>query len=243
MLSERNWKLDSVLRLALGIFFCLCVGTLLAALVRGKVDPQTPLSVAQIIISGLTFQGAAIVLTWRFLRENQSTWLTGFGLQTRPIKAVSLGVLACIVFLPAGWGLQIVSIQVMHFLGIEASVQPTLLAMRNSGSTAQLAALGVVVILLAPLAEELLFRGILYPSLKRTGYPQIALWATSSLFALIHFNLAAFLPLLLLALTLTWLYEETDNLVAPITAHVVFNAINFGRFLIDNSSYKFPGQS
>jgi membrane protease YdiL (CAAX protease family) len=32
--------------------------------------------------------------------------------------------------------------------------------------------------------------------------------------------------LFLLALVLTWLYEKTDNLLAPITAHAFFNAVN-----------------
>ena len=30
-----------------------------------------------------------------------------------------------------------------------------------------------------------------------------------------------------LALALTWLYERTDNLLAPITAHALFNAANY----------------
>ncbi len=30
-----------------------------------------------------------------------------------------------------------------------------------------------------------------------------------------------------LALVLTWLYEKTDNLLAPIAAHSLFNALNF----------------
>gem|GEM_PF-4763486 len=34
------------------------------------------------------------------------------------------------------------------------------------------------------------------------------------------------LPLFVFALALTWLYEKTDNLLAPITAHALFNAGN-----------------
>jgi membrane protease YdiL (CAAX protease family) len=47
------------------------------------------------------------------------------------------------------------------------------------------------------------------------------------LFALIHFNFAIFLPLQLLAVILVWVYERTDNLLAPIAAHATFNAVNF----------------
>ena len=40
-------------------------------------------------------------------------------------------------------------------------------------------------------------------------------------------------PLLLLALLLTWLYEKSGNLLAPISAHVAFNALNFVVFFSD----------
>jgi membrane protease YdiL (CAAX protease family) len=38
--------------------------------------------------------------------------------------------------------------------------------------------------------------------------------------------------LLLLALLLVWLYEYTDNLLAPLTAHALFNAINLVIFFV-----------
>ena len=50
--------------------------------------------------------------------------------------------------------------------------------------------------LLAPVAEELLFRGILYPAIKQAGFPRLALWGTSLLFAAMHMNLVTFVPLL-----------------------------------------------
>ena len=37
-------------------------------------------------------------------------------------------------------------------------------------------------------------------------------------------NAPTFVPLFVFALALTWLYERTDNLLAPITAHALFNA-------------------
>ena len=64
-------------------------------------------------------------------------------------------------------------------------------------------------------------------AIKQAGHPRIALWGASLAFAAIHVNLATFLPLLLLALILTWLYETTGNLLAPIAAHSLFNTMNF----------------
>jgi len=244
VLSAKNWKLDSGLRLALGVFLCLCVGSLLVALVRGPVDPNAPPSVARILVSALTFQGAAIALTWRFLREHRTGWNAGFGFDHQGLKAFGWGVLLVVLFLPLGWGLQMASIKAMNVFGWSPTEQLPLVALRNSGSPPQLIALGIVTILLAPLAEELLFRGVLYPTVKQFGFPRAALWGSSALFAVIHFNVAIFIPLLLLAVLLVWLYEKTDNLLAPIAAHVTFNAINFALFFVaEDFVRKLPGQS
>ena len=75
-----------------------------------------------------------------------------------------------------------------------------------------------------PAAEETLFRGIIYPTIKQAGFPKLAIWVTSIAFATIHLNAETFLPLLVLALLLILLYEKTNNLLAPVTAHAVFNA-------------------
>jgi membrane protease YdiL (CAAX protease family) len=42
-----------------------------------------------------------------------------------------------------------------------------------------------------------------------------------------HFNMAAFVPLVLLAVILTFLYESSGSLLTPIATHSMFNAANF----------------
>jgi membrane protease YdiL (CAAX protease family) len=79
---------------------------------------------------------------------------------------------------------------------------------------------------LAPVAEEFIFRGTLYPFIKQLGWPKLALVGVSFLFALIHLNAPTFVPLFVLALAFTWLYEKTDCLLAPIAAHSLFNTAN-----------------
>lgn len=223
-----------MLRLLLGVFFCLCIGSLLTQLVRGAADPQTPPSVGRVLISAVCFQLGIVALVWRFLYEHKVGWVNGFGFQRSWLKALGLGALVIGLFLPVGWMLQNLSLRLMEQLGLEPSVQLALQALKNSGSTGELVALGIVTVLLAPVAEETLFRGVLYPTVKQYGFPRAALWGTSVLFALIHFNVAIFVPLLLLALLLVWLYEKTDNLLAPIAAHITFNAVNFAMFFIIN---------
>lgn len=232
MLSEKNWKLESVLRLVVGVLICQCVGGLLLSLLRGNVDPNAAPNVGRTVVGALCFQLVTIGLAWRFLREHQVSWLGGFGFRRDLPKAIGLGAVAVGLFLPIGWGLMSFSVTMMEKIGIEPSLQLAMQALKNSSSTLQLVALGIATIILAPIAEEILFRGVLYPTVKQHGFPRAALWGTSVLFALIHFNVAIFLPLLLLAVLLVWLYEKTDNLLAPIAAHATFNAVNFAMFFL-----------
>jgi len=75
-------------------------------------------------------------------------------------------------------------------------------------------------------AEEFIFRGLLYPLVKQLGSPRFAWFGVNALFALIHLDAGTLVPLFVLALALTWLYERTDNLLAPIAGHSLFNVAN-----------------
>ncbi len=81
---------------------------------------------------------------------------------------------------------------------------------------------------LAPVAEELLFRGILQSMVRRyTHSPWFAILAASMLFVLVHAPYWHTMPALLaLSLVLGYNYERTGRLLAPIVIHVCFNVIN-----------------
>jgi uncharacterized protein len=232
VLSPKPWKPEAVLRLLLGIFLCVAIGALLTLLMRGASGSKAELSLGRMLAGVLSFQGAALVLVWRFVREHDLSWTEAFGLRNRQSRALLLGALAVGLFLPIGQLLQILSINILTRLHLDPTAQPAVEALRLASHGPGLMAFGLVTVIVAPLAEELVFRGIFYPAIKYAGFPRLALWGTAVIFAAIHFNLAIFLPLLLLALVLTWLYEKTDNLLATIAAHSLFNAINLGWFFL-----------
>ena len=84
----------------------------------------------------------------------------------------------------------------------------------------------ILAVLVAPVSEEFIFRGYLYGVLKRYGGGLASLFFTSVLFALLHLNVPALLPLFLLACTFTLAYEMTGSLLVPMTMHALFNALN-----------------
>ncbi|NJN05163.1 MAG: CPBP family intramembrane metalloprotease, partial [Rhodobacteraceae bacterium] len=142
-------------------------------------------------------------------------------------RAVLTGALACVLVLPVVLGINHLSMELLTSVEVEAVAQPAVRALQSVESPWLKVYFGVVAVCVAPVAEELFFRGILYPTIKQGGYPRVALWGTSLFFAAIHANLMTFLPLTALALLFVWLYERTNNLLAPMAAHCTFNLVNF----------------
>ncbi len=230
ILISKPWPLEGFSRRLLIWMVCAYSGLFLGMWVQQLSGVGTAgISIWRVVVASLSFQGAGLILVARFLREHQVNWAEAFGLTNRLGKAVLLGVIVALIFLPLGWGLQQASALVMTHLPhkLEPQEQLPVYVLRVSMSWAGRATLGAAAILLAPVAEEILFRGILYPAVKQAGFPRLALWGTTLLFAAVHMNLVTFVPLTVLALVLTALYERTNNLLAPITAHALFNALNF----------------
>lgn len=80
--------------------------------------------------------------------------------------------------------------------------------------------------LVAPLAEEVLFRGYIYAVVKRYAGPVFSIVVVGLLFAVVHLNLAALWPLWLFAILLTLAYEFSGSLWVPVGIHALFNTFN-----------------
>jgi uncharacterized protein len=90
------------------------------------------------------------------------------------------------------------------------------------------AAIGValVVVLLAPLCEEIVYRGLLWGALERLAVPRwVPFVATTLLFALAHFELARTPLLFVVALPIAMARLRTGRLAASIVAHQVNNLL------------------
>jgi membrane protease YdiL (CAAX protease family) len=228
VLLRRSWQVESVLRRLLGALGCVYGGFLVGAWIQ-KCAGAEEVSTRQTIISSLCSHGAMLVLAGCLLREHGVGWAEGFGLRHRLGQAMLVGAVAAGVLFPLTQQLDkalVLILERLPGLGVQPEVQQAVKVIQQAVFWPSRLALGLMAIVLAPVAEELLFRGILYPWIKQAGFPRLALWGTAILFAAIHINLVLFVPLLVLALALTALYEWSDNLLAPIVAHSVFNALN-----------------
>ena len=81
-------------------------------------------------------------------------------------------------------------------------------------------------LLVAPVAEELFFRGVAYNAWERERGPWVAVVGSAALFAAIHSSLFALVPIFALGVMLALLYRRTGSLAANIALHAGFNTIS-----------------
>ena len=235
MQTDRQWKLEAVLVLGAGLMISLSFGMLLS-LALHRVEPD--LSVSQekfwaFVISGVSFQGAGLALAHFFLKQHELTWAEFLGLKGPNLRrATLLGVVTAALVIPLTLFLNKQAGRLITFFQGTPEIQPTMQVLQLSVSLGQRLCFGAAAILVAPVVEEVLFRGILYRTIKQQGHPMLGLFLSSLLFGAIHANLMTLIPLAFLAAVLALLYDRTNNLMAPILAHSLFNAVNLFIFLL-----------
>lgn len=237
-LLQGRWRFGDGLRRAaimMGLFY---VGLVLGGW-ASKIAGPGKSTLADMIVSTVSLQGALLLLLGGFLREHQTNCAEAFGLKKSSMLAFLVGVMVACAVTPGAWLLQVASSKLLSALHVDPELQQVVRTLDTEHGTTARLLIGALTLLVAPVAEEVLFRGIAFSWVKERGYPRLALWGTSLAFAAIHVNFAAFVPLTFLAVALAMIYERTGNLLAPIAAHAVFNAANLVKFyLIEQAPYR-----
>lgn len=94
--------------------------------------------------------------------------------------------------------------------------------------------------LVAPVVEELIYRGLIY-GFARTliGHWPAAL-LSSAIFSLVHVDAVASLPLFILALGLATAYDRSRTLWVPMLMHMLFNAWQLAVMLMESETSGIP---
>lgn len=83
----------------------------------------------------------------------------------------------------------------------------------------------LVLVVIAPVTEEFLFRGLLLPGMMRLYSVRTSIFATALLFAFIHLNPWQFPVAFVLGILLGWWRVRTGSLVPCLFGHAVFNGM------------------
>lgn len=163
----------------------------------------------------------AIVLSFLILRARNPLDL--FGLRgvgfTHNLSAACVGLLAA---MPAVYFIHSLC---LLLLGADAEPQPLLQFLAQNSSLQDRLLLIVTALVLAPVAEELIFRGYVFGVLRRYTGRWWAMVVSALVFSAIHAHIPSLAGLFVLAVALTLVYEGTGSLWAPILMHSLFNGI------------------
>lgn len=211
-------------------------------------DPGEPREInRQILINGMLFYASLVIAMTSFLllRGIRPVEIYGLGFRVaapavgerggsrdheaaraegKPLaSAIGFGLLWLALGYPILMLAQAIS---YHVAGIETPPQEILIfLLEHTGFLDRFTVLGLAVVV-APLAEEFIFRGYLYGVVRKYGGRWCAIGSTSLLFAAIHLHAPSFAGLFLLGCLLAVVYERTRSLWVPVCMHMVFNAVS-----------------
>ena len=127
--------------------------------------------------------------------------------------------------------------ELMTVLGFPVEEQESIVAITTAGkkgeATVELVMLGLSAVILAPLAEEFLFRGLLFRRIFARVGPIVAYAVSAVAFAAIHGNLAGFVVYMWLGLVFAETLRRTGRLWAAVVVHMGNNAFALSLLLAE----------
>lgn len=115
-------------------------------------------------------------------------------------------------------------VTIVNLIGIDALI-PTAIPSETLGYGLSRIFNVAAIVIWAPFAEELFFRGFFLVSLIPLLGPLRASIVSAAIFAIVHLSLATIIPILITGLIFSWLYLKTRSIWHPIVAHATQNLI------------------
>jgi membrane protease YdiL (CAAX protease family) len=221
---KSTWQWWTAIGVYLGSLF---VASFLTLPIFAVVHPEP---VANLVASAvIAIVNVAVLLLW--LSRRHPGWAAAIGFPSRLLPEVGAGVGFGLLLYPGiAFGIGVVINLILQKVSGRSVTTPDQVP-------SHLAPFGVAVtivyaIVIAPIHEELFFRGILFRSIRdRYGFG-VGGWGSGLAFGLVHYIPAPWLDSVLLMSTmvftgfaLAYLYERRGNIVAPMFAHATFNTI------------------
>ncbi len=148
-----------------------------------------------------------------------------FDLELRPADVPlwgSAGVATQLLFVP------LIYLPLSRFIDLEEVGEVAEDLIDTAATTSDLVLLFIMVVIMAPLVEEIFFRGFALPALAGRFGTLIGVVGSSVWFAASHFQVVQFPGLLAIGLVLGLVRVRTGRLMPAVLLHLGFNAVTFG---------------
>jgi len=210
--------------LLLGLFFLLMLDS------QSGADPEKVVNLTPgVMFAGMISQAvpALIVIVFLMARGIKTSEFFGFAWgwkEARKIVVIApVGVIVTYLFMfvleSVGYSQWLVST-----FGQEIQVQESVRLYQEMDAVVIRVMLAISAVVIAPLVEEMVFRGYIYTVTKRYTARIFSTLVSAVFFGVVHNYIPGLLPLAFLAVLLTVSYEVTGSLWAPISIHALFNA-------------------
>ncbi len=208
------------------VFFVMAMG--IGALLAEIPEERLPPELGELFVgssSQLLAGVACLFLAARTFEKRTAGFLFGDG---RVAGHALLGLLALLAALPLCFGAMALSSYVIYFFNPDYMLpQHDVLVLLDQPELPGWvpAALWLCAVVIAPVAEEVFFRGVCQTALNHVFRRRwLSTVLVGSAFGLAHFSQPqVVVPLIVLGVILGYVYERTGSLVAPITMHLLFN--------------------
>ena len=187
---------------------------------RSFLGPSTALDV-------LALSGTALVASLVLARGKPRP----FGGPAPFRAAVGQAFVRWLAILPVLWFAAFAWQIVLGATGYAPDVQHAIRLFLDADSSAVRIGIFFFAVVLAPLAEETFFRGILLPVLVRRMGARIGIALTAAGFAALHANTGSFVSLAIFSVALSIAYVRTGTLWVPVLMHALFNAASLALLL------------
>ncbi len=194
----------------------------LASLLPGGVNDVNLLFIHEILQMVIMVGGVCLFLRLRGKTMQHIGWRPPQK-QHDYISAVIFGILAC-------WLMIMISAVLAQIFPRWATTQNVIETTMQVDSTWGLIASFLSVGVMAPLCEELLFRGYLYHAVSEKFGVAGSVCITSLLFAVVHGQWFQLLPLFAAGVCMNLFYVRTQSLIATVVMHSAWNS--FSLFLV-----------
>lgn len=235
---QPHWRFVHVLAIFALLFLLLGVGFAVLRLFLAQSNPdflaggstgefQMPpltltFTLAAAVLQALAFIVPIMVVGWRVRVD----WATSLGWQAPQGEAWRwwgmTAVFAVLCPMLVGW----VARATQWLMGHEEFYNPQAELFAHDGfSWGGMLAAAVVVGMLVPLAEELIFRGVLYRWLRVHWPAWATILTTAVLFAALHWEISVVAGILVMGLGCGWLVEKSGSIWPAIVVHVINNLL------------------
>lgn len=182
-------------------------------------QPPTALTIMAIDLFYLT----VLAGVWLLVVRRYGTPWSSLGLRW-PGSTDLPAVFALSALLAAGCAVTVASVVwALNAAGLQARFTPVTAVPAPSDPLFVVAVIGSVV--LTPIVEEMLFRGVLYQALRKHMGAVLGAASSAALFAALHLQFNATPALLVLGIALTIAFERTRSLYPPMLLHAAYNGV------------------